>query len=118
MNQAETRSFKIDKIIKKSNSLKKLKKYEIRCWKVKEDIEISYPLNKKFKYKRGTLFIQLESGLIFRVNNTTDSTNFGDAFQLKNNLIPNGHVIEVEINDEKWSHPHLLKELKNRFIST
>ena len=114
MDQMEYRNFKIDKLLKEDES-KEPKKYEIKGWKVKEDVEVEYSNGNKFKYKKGTLFIQLENGNIFRVNGPSVPTSLGDHYQLRNNLIPNNHVIEVDIKDEKWSHPHLLKQLKTKF---
>jgi hypothetical protein len=57
----------------------------------------------------------LQNGDIFKVTGPSDSTARGDLYQLKNNLITNGQVEEVDIMDEKWAHPHLLKELKTKF---
>jgi hypothetical protein len=114
MDQMEYRNFKIDKLLKEDEpSLSK--KYEIKGWKVKEDVEVEYGNGHKFKYKKGTLFIQLENGSIFRINGPSEPTSHNDHYQLKNNLIPNGQVEEVDILDEKWAHPHLLKELKTKF---
>ena len=113
MDQMEFRNFKLDKLL--SDNKPDSKKYEIKGWKVKEDVEIEYNNGNKFKYKKGTLFIQLENGSIFRVNKPSDPTSIGDHYQLKHNLIPNKQVVEVDILDEKWSHPHLIKELKLKF---
>jgi hypothetical protein len=113
MNQMEYRSFKLDKLFSDNNP--DSKKYEVKGWKVKEDVEIEYNNGNKFKYKKGTLFIQLEDGSIFRVNKPSDPTSIGDHYQLKHNLIPNKQVVEVDILDEKWAHPHLIKELKLKF---
>jgi hypothetical protein len=113
MDQMEYRNFKIDKLLKEEEQ--EPKKHEIKGWKVKEDVEVEYSNGRKFKYKKGTLFIQLENGNIIRVNGTSEPTFHGDSYQLKNNLIPNNQVEEVEIKDEKWAHPHLLKELKTKF---
>ena len=90
------------------------KVYEIKGWKVKEDCEIEYKnTNSKFKYKKGTLFIQLQSGDILQVKSSREN-NRSNRYQLFNDLIPGGFVEEVKIEDEKWSHPHLLKEIKNK----
>ena len=114
MDQMEYRNFKIDKLLKEEEP-KEPKKHEIKGWKVKEDVEVDYSNGRKFKYKKGTLFIQLENGNIIRVNGPSEPTFHGDSYQLKNNLIPNNQLEEVEIKDEKWAHPHLLKELKTKF---
>jgi len=113
MDQMEYRTFKLDKLL--SDNKNEPKKYEIKGWKVKKDVEVEYNNGSKFKYKKGTLFIQLENGSIFKISRPSDPTSISDHYQLKNDLIPNGHVIEVEITDEKWAHPHLLKELKTKY---
>lgn len=112
MNEQEYREFKIDKLLGESR-IKDIKKFEIKGWKVKDDCEIEYKNGNKFKYKKGTLFIQLESGDIIQIKNERESERTG-KYQLFNDLIPNGYVKEVKIEDEKWSHPHLLKEVKNK----
>jgi len=108
MDEMEYRNFKLDKLLNTDGQ--EYKKYEIKGWKVKEDVEIEGN-----KYKRGTLFIQLSNGSIFRVTGPSEKTKYGDRYKLENHLIPNGHVVEVEIKDEKWAHPHLIKELKTKF---
>ena len=30
-------------------------------------------------------------------------------------MIPNGLVEEVKLQNEKWAHPHLIKELRGKF---
>jgi hypothetical protein len=111
MEQQEYRNFKIDKLL--GGSTQEPKKYEIKGWKIKEDCEVEYNNGNKIKYKKGTLFIQLENGDIIQMKNTRESPRTG-KYQLFNDLIPGGFVEEVKIEDEKWSHPHLLKEVKNK----
>jgi hypothetical protein len=111
MEQQEYRNFKIDKLL--GGPTQEPKKYEIKGWKVKEDCEIEYKNGNKFKFKKGTLFIQLENGDIIQMKNSRESPRTGQ-YQLFNDLIPGGFVEEVKIEDEKWSHPHLLKEVKNK----
>jgi hypothetical protein len=111
MEQQEYRNFKIDKLL--GGPTQEPKKYEIKGWKVKEDCEVEYNNGNKTKYKKGTLFIQLENGDIIQMKNTRESPRTG-KYQLFNDLIPGGFVEEVKIEDEKWSHPHLLKEVKNK----
>ena len=112
MDEMEYRNFKLDKLL---NTNTESKKHEIKGWKVKENVEVEYDNGHKSKYKKGTLFIQLENGGIFRVTGPSEKTKYGDKYSLNNYLIPNGHVVEVEIKDEKWAHPHLIKELKTKF---
>jgi hypothetical protein len=114
MEQQEYRNFKLDKLLGET-STQEPKKYDIKGWKVKEDCEVEYKNGAKFKYKKGTLFIQLESGDIIQIKNSRENTR-SDKYQLFNDLIPGGFVEEVKIEDEKWSHPHLLKEVRNKII--
>jgi len=112
MDEMEYRNFKLDKLL---NTDTESKKHEIKGWKVKVDIEVEDDNGHVSTYKRGTLFIQLENGNIFKVTGPSEKNKYGDQYKLKNYLIPNGHVVEVEIKDEKWAHPHLIKELKTKF---
>ena len=112
MEQQEYREFKIDKLLGE-NITQEPKKFEIKGWKVKEDCEIEYKNGNKFKFIKGTLFIQIENGDIIQIKNSRESNRIG-KYQLFNDLIPGGLVEEVKIEDEKWSHPHLLKEVKNK----
>jgi len=114
MEQQEYRNFKLDKLLNESTKKVEPKVYEIKGWKVKGDCEIEYKnTNNKFKYKKGTLFIQLQSGDILQVKSSRENSR-SNRYQLFNDLIPGGFVEEVKIEDEKWSHPHLLKEIKNK----
>jgi hypothetical protein len=108
MNDLQFRDFKINKLVSDDRNPKK---FEIIAWKVKEDCELKYQYA-TYKYKKGTLFIQLESGQIFCLKNPTESVIYPDKFQLNKDLIPRNLVEQVEIKDEKWCFPHLLKELK------
>ena len=112
MEQQEYREFKIDKLLGENIS-QESKKFEIKGWKVKEDCEIEYKNGNKFKFIKGTLFIQIENGDIIQIKNSRENNRIG-KYQLFNDLIPGGFVEEVKIEDEKWSHPHLLKEVKNK----
>ena len=82
MEQQEYRNFKLDKLLGE-NSTQEPKKYEILGWKVKEDCEIEYKNGNKFKFKKGTLFIQLESGDIVQIKSSRENTRAG-RYQLFN----------------------------------
>ncbi len=113
MSEPQYRDYKIDQLISSNTRPKKV--YEIKAWKVKEDCEIFYErTNKNFKYKKGTLFIQMEDGNIKSIKDQTSGISHHDRFQLFNNLIEEDKVEEVNIQNEKWSHPHLCKELKTK----
>jgi hypothetical protein len=111
MDDQEIRDFKINLLLKDTPQKKQ---FEIKAWKVIEDCEVEY--FRKYKYKKGTLFIQLEDGNIINLRDHSQGIHRRDGHQLKNDLIPNGLVKEVQLEDEKWAHPHLLKELKKKLL--
>lgn len=108
LDEVEWRDFKIEKLLK-PELIKE--KSPIKAWKLKEDYIIDYK-TQKFEYKKGTLFIKLETGHIIDLKNTKSPIGHTSEYHLKNELIPKGIAEEVKLQDEKWSHPHLLKELK------
>ena len=115
MNESQFRDYKIDQLLRPNTVERKPKVYEIKAWKVKEDCEIFYErTNKTFKYKKGTLFIQMEDGNIKSIKDQTTGMSHNDRHQLFNDLIKNEQVEEVNIQNEKWAHPHLCKELKTK----
>lgn len=111
MDDSMYREFTIDKILDDNTDTKT---FPIKCWKLIDDTEINYNSGGKFKYSKGTLFIQLENGSVIMLKNCVEPINVNHRYQLNNNLIPNNRVIEVELKDEKWAYPHLLKELKEK----
>jgi hypothetical protein len=113
MNDNELRDYKIDQLLNQENTKKQ---YQIKAWKVIEDCEVNYQNLTTYKYKKGTLFIQLENGSIINLRDHSKGIHRQDGYQLKNDLIPNGLVEEVKLEDEKWAHPHLLKELKKKLL--
>jgi hypothetical protein len=115
MTEPEYRDYKIDQLLMPNRANKEPKVYEIKAWKVKEDCEITYERTRStFKYKKGTLFIQMEDGNVRSIKDQTSGMNYHDRYQLFNNLIVENLVEEVNIKNEKWAHPHLCKELKNK----
>jgi hypothetical protein len=69
-----------------------------------------------YKYKKSTLFIQMEDGNIRIVKNSIEANSiiYSHAKMILEDLIKNGQVEEVNIQNEKWAHPHLCKELKRK----
>lgn len=117
MTEPEFRDYKIDQLLNPNQKSKDTKVYEIKCWKVKEDCEITYERNKStYKYSKNTLFIQMEDGRIRVVKNSTDRNSiiYQHARMILDDLIKNEQVEEVNIKNEKWAHPHLCKELKRK----
>lgn len=112
MNEPQFRDYKIDQLLK-PEAKRSTKVYEIKAWKLKEDSEVTYERTRQtFKYTKGTLFIQMEDGQIKTIKDQTTGIKHHDRFQLFNDLLKNEQVEEVNIQNEKWAHPHLCKELK------
>lgn len=108
MDQNFYRNYKINELLSESS---KAKKFELKAWKMKEDLTTP----SKLKLVNGeTVFIQLENGRIIKSGTPTEETSSGFRRLLFDNLIPNNLVEEIELKDEKWLYPHLLKELKNK----
>lgn len=108
MDQQQFRDFKLNKLFSEDNERKL---FPIKGWKVKDDIDYENGHGKTFKYKKNTLFIQLENGTIVYLSNKTDKTQY-DYRKHLNYLLESKSVDEVDIKEEKWAYPHLLKELK------
>ncbi len=117
MTQPQYRDYKIDKIL--DNDKPKIE-VDVRGWKLKDDyIYHRFKDNKgvetEYKYRKGSVFIQLETGEIVKSGNSNEHTVWINNGCLFKDMIPNGLVDEIVITDEKWLHPHLLRVLKNKF---
>lgn len=110
MDQNFYRNYKINKLFDENRPA--VKKYEIKAWKMKEDLIAPG----KLKLTKGrSVFIQLENGRIIKAGGPNDATSNGTFRHLLfEELIPKGLVEEIELKDEKWLYPHLLKELKTK----
>ena len=122
MTEPQYRDYKIDQLLNPNKVSKEPKVYEIKAWKSKNDIEVEvpnkYPSNKPYLYKckKNTMFIQMEDGNIRIVKNSTEpkSIMYEHSRYILEYLIENELVEEVNIQNEKWAHPHLCKELKSK----
>ena len=113
MTQPQYREWKIEQLISENEPIKKT--FQIRAWKVKEQLEIDMNNGNKRIFKKGSLIIQKEQGSYIEVQNQTDGLiGFWYSNLLREDFIPNGKVEEVDIKNEKWVHPHLCKELKTK----
>lgn len=116
MNELQFRDYKIDQLLS-TNTTKKPNVCEIKAWKIKDDCEVNYKqTNRSDKFKKGTMFIQMEDGRICNIKNQIEPIGNSYKYQLFNSLIPSGLVEEVDIKNEKWAHPHLCKELKIKWL--
>ena len=110
MTEPQYRDYKIDKLL---GNNKKKESYEIKGWKLKEDYDwYKTPNNGTIVHKKGTIYIQLENGDVIKSGTANEYTWRIGRSRLLTELIPKNLVEEISISDEKWLHPHLLKELK------
>lgn len=64
-------------------------------------------------YTKDRIFVKLENGSVILLGNFTQGQQFVynmTITQLKEKLI------EIELEDEKWIHPHLYKPLKSIIV--
>ena len=85
----------------------------MKAWKLKEEYEWYNYQNNSVTFPKNTVFIQLENGNIIKKSNSIDPTSQIDRGKLKK-MIDGGLVDEVELKDEKWLYPHLLKVVKEK----
>lgn len=90
------------------------KKQEIKAWKLKEDFKFTY--NGNITHKRGSVFIEMENGSIIKSGVNTPTIHYWNR-DLKHHLSNKDLFEEVNLKDEKWLYPHLLKELKVKLVS-
>lgn len=109
MTEPQYREYKIDRLLGQD---KKRESFEIKGWKLKEDYEWYKTPNNTIVHKKGTVYIQLENGDVIKSGTANEYTWRIGRTKLINELIPKNLVEEINITDEKWLHPHLLKELK------
>lgn len=111
MNIPQYRSYKLNKL---SADVVNKKEYEIKGWKLKEDyIWYTNPHNNyTIIHKKGSIYIQLENGNIIKSGTACEHTNRIGKETLFKELIPKGLVDEIDIKEQKWLYPHLLKEIK------
>jgi hypothetical protein len=110
MDQNFYRNYKINKLFDENQP--PVKKYELKAWRLNKDFMTN---NGQKLSKDKSVFIQLENGRIIRAATPNDPTSDGTYRRfLFEELIPKGLVEEIELKDEKWLYPHLLKELKTK----
>jgi len=107
------REYKINEVLGEQKT-KEQRLKEIKSWKSKSDFEY-YPIGFKKPYfvKRGSVFIQLENGNIIKSGQTEKTIRYWKN-DIKEYLENSDLFEEIELKDEKWLYPHLLKELKNK----
>jgi len=111
MNEPQWRDYQIDQLLNDNPHQKKEK--EIKAWRVIEEHEEIFNNTNKVNIKKGTIFIQLGNGRIIKASTTTEPSHYGIGYVLKY-LIAKEKVVEIDIRNEKWIHPHLCKELKTK----
>lgn len=106
--ESQVRTYKINQVLSEAKS-KKEKLTDIKAWKLKKDFE--YPINQI--NKSGSIFIQISDYRIIKSGQTQKTRNYWLS-DLKAYLKKEELFEEVNLKDEKWLHPHLLKELKEK----
>lgn len=106
------REYKINEVLGDQKT-KEQRLREIKAWKLKNDFEYPIGLQKPNIIRRGSVFIQLENGTIIK-SGQTEKTRYYWNNDIKKHLENSDLFEEIELKDEKWLYPHLLKELKNK----
>jgi len=116
LNKSELRDVKINSLLTVEKQ-----KQEIKSWKLNVDLNLeNLPLGNHNRdmlngLKRGTVFIRLENGNVIISGNNRNPTRYPfRLFRDVDNLLKLGVLDEVELKDEKWLYPHLIKELKSK----
>lgn len=110
MNEPQYRDYKINKIL---GDDKKPNTFEIKGWKLNERFKYHSTKDKDFYYENGTVFIQLENGSVIISGGCVKKNQYLHyRKRFVDEVLPNADISEIEILDEKWLHPHLLRELK------
>jgi len=99
----------------------------IKCYKLKHDYWIWYS---GYKYEKGTLFVEVSTTTIYhrkkimRLATPTKSHGGIGLWHLLEQLLKLGEnwIERVDLNKEKWVHPHLHKEFyyhckKNKLLN-
>jgi hypothetical protein len=116
MDTMEWRDYKINEIL--VSSPREID-YTIQAWKVKEDFVNEWGPNtitsskSKITYKKGTLFIKYGDDIL--ISGTSNSfTRHGMNYTFANLKSKGCLFEEVDIMNEKWVHPHLIIDIKNK----
>ena len=107
MTESQKREYKIKELLGDVKSKEERLK-EIKAWKAKEDFE--YPKN--IINKRGSIFIEFYNSIV--KSGQSHKTRYYWNSEIKKNLSNTDLFEPIELKDEKWLHPHLLKELKEK----
>jgi hypothetical protein len=108
MSNMDFREYKINKILDSEvNSLNNTN-LKPKAWKAKQDFNIDH-----FFIKRGSIFVKLGNRII-QSSKTQRTINFK---YLNKHLKNSEFFEEIELKDEKWLYPHLLKEFKEALLN-
>lgn len=112
MEMMQYREYKIDQLL---NNNQKTTEKVMTTYKLKEDQVITYP-NSTYTYKKNTLFIKRGKYDVIMCATPTKPTRFLGNSRL-DDFLKNGLVEEVDILNEKWYHPHLIKPIKDKVLA-
>jgi hypothetical protein len=109
MGNMDFREYKINKILDNgANSLNNTN-LKPKAWKAKQDFSIDHFLS----IKRGSIFVKLGNRII-QPSKTQRTINF----KYIDEHFKNPELFEeIELKDEKWLYPHLLKEFKEALLN-
>jgi hypothetical protein len=113
MDTMEWRDYKINEIL---TSTTREIDYTIQAWKVKDDFVYEWGPNiskSQTTYKKGTLFIKYGNEILIS-GTPSDFTRRGMNYTFDTLKEKGLQFEEVDIMNEKWVHPHLIIEIKNK----
>jgi len=111
MNEPQFRDYQIDKLL--TNPIIK-EEIESKYLKFKEDFEIPTYGAYSLKFKKGDIIIKVRKGVFYKLATSTKPGCLKYLNSNQQNLLTENIIEEFNILEEKWIHPHLTKELKNK----
>jgi len=112
MDTMDWRDYLIKEIFREEQPCRK---YEMKFWKVREDSTVKSQRGYEFKAKKGQVYVQYEDGVIGLLSTPTEIGGYGNYRWTLDRLLENDLVEEVDIITQKWIHPHLPIQLKNKY---
>lgn len=108
MSNSDIREYKIKQVLGDVKT-KEDKLSQVKAWKAKKDFE--YP--KGQINKMGSVFIEFNKSVV--KSGQTEKTKYFWNSDIRNHLTNKDIFEKIELKDEKWLYPHLLKELKKKY---